>query len=78
MNHCGQRSDILATSSGWKTRGGRRETPQLHRVRLGRSACEYSDEELMRIMGIDDPRVTRAQAAMTARRIIEVNPVKSG
>ena len=60
-----------------KTRGGWRETPQEHEVRLGRAACEYSDEELMRIIGIDDPHLTRAQAAATARRMIEVNPVRS-
>ncbi len=62
-----------------KTRGGWRETPQDHHVRLGfRSACEYSDEELIRIIGIDDPRVSRTEAAVTARRMIEVNPVRSG
>ena len=55
--------------------GGWREMPQEHQVRLGvRAACDYSDEELMRIIGIDDPNVTREQAAVTARRIIEVNP----
>ena len=69
---------VTAAIFWMKTRGGWRETPQEHEVRLGRAACEYSDEELMRIMGIDDPNMTRAQAAVTARRIIEVNPVKSG
>jgi len=60
-----------------KTRGGWREAAQSHEVAIGhRAACEYSDEELIRIIGIDDPRVTRTEAAVTARRMIEVNPVK--
>ena len=58
-----------------KTRGGLRELPQEYQVRLGvRSASEYSDEELIRIIGIGDPSVTRAEAAPLARRMIEVNP----
>jgi hypothetical protein len=28
-------------------------------------------------IGTDDPHLTRAQAAATARRMIEVNPVRS-
>ena len=56
-----------------KTRGGWRETPQNHQVEVGfRTAAEFSDEELMRIVGIDDPATTRAAAAVTARRMIEL------
>ena len=68
---------VTAAIFWMKTRGGWRETPQEHEVRLGRSACEYSDEELMRIMGIDDLRLTREEAAITARRLIEANPHRS-
>ena len=65
---------VTAAIFWMKTRGGWRETPQEHQVRLGRAAHEYSDQELMRIIGIDDPRMTCEEAAVTARRLIEVNP----
>jgi hypothetical protein len=59
-----------------KTRGGWRESPQSHQVEMG--VCrvsEMSDQELMRIMGIADTSITREQAAVTARGIIEADPL---
>jgi hypothetical protein len=59
-----------------KTRGGWRESPQSHQVEMGvRRVSEMSDQELMRIMGIADTSITREQASVTARRIIEADPL---
>ena len=59
-----------------KTRGGWRESPQSHQVEMGvRRVSEMSDQELMRIMGIADTSITREQAAVTARGIIEADPL---
>ncbi len=61
-----------------KTRGGWREAPQGHQVAVGvRSMSELTDEELIRMIGILDPTVTREEAVPAARRLIEVNPLKS-
>ena len=62
-----------------KTRGGWREAPQDHRVNVGvRSMSEFTDQELMQMIGIVDTTVTRKDAAQKARQIIEVNARPSG
>ena len=72
-------SQAVTAAIFWlKTRGGWRETPQGHQVAVGvRTMSEFSDEELMRMIGIVDTTVTREEAAPTARRLIEVQSMKS-
>ena len=61
-----------------KTRGGWREAPQDHRVAMGvRSMSEFTDQELMQMIGIVDTTVTRAEAAQKARRIVDMSPAKA-